>query len=172
MKIIDLLNEREKLSKENFKLTYNALFLPAKSSDEDRNVNRQYQDKVKRYNELTDRINEAYARTRINVTGYGEISLATAVGYCRDKCWYSDGSSDDSLVALLLEEDYQKDLIQTACWNDNPVFPTPQFDISPETSEENRKNGRECFRKIESLKNTMFCDLKAAIIKAISDTEV
>ena len=172
MKIIDLLNEREKLSNEEFKLSFNALFLPAGSSDEDRSVNRQYQDKVKRYNELTDRINEAYARTRVVVTGYGEISLATAVGYCRDRWWYFDGSSDDSLVALLLEKDYQRDLIQSACWNDYTLFPTPQFDISLENNEEKRKKDRACFKEIESLKNAMICDLKAAIIKAISDTDV
>ena len=172
MKIIDLLNEREKLSNERFTLSFNALFLPTGCSDEDRNVNRQYQDKVKRYNELTDRINEAYARTRINVMGYGEISLATAIEFydCSSRDLFSD--SGDCLVAFLSGRNYQDSILQKVYINDRPMFSITPCDLSFECNNEGGKKAKEQLDKVESLMKTMFCDLKAAIIKAISDTDV
>lgn len=172
MKLIDLLNERAKLAAENFHLSFNALFLPAGCTEKQKDKNREYQNKAKRYNELTDRINEAYVKTRLSVVGYGDISLATAICYYQSSLMCFDGADVYELANLLLAVDYQKDVIDSASWYvDETITPKPLLGM-PILNDEEMRASRERQDKINALHNERYYALQLAIITAITDTEV
>ena len=170
MKIIDLLKERVNLIGEHSSISPNAFFLTADCTEKERNDNRVYKDKVKQYNELTDRINEVYAKTRIKVEGYGDISLATAIDYYRSQ--YTEFGDKGDIASVLVAKDAVMHYASLARWySDGVVTPAVPLAFPMPDEEEERKRRKFC-QQINEFEATMFYELQTSILTAIATTEV
>ena len=169
MKIIDLLKERANLIGDSTSLSPNALLLPAGCTDKERNENREYKDKVKRYNELTDRINEAYAKTRLKVEGYGDISLATAIDYYRSQ--YAEFGDKGDIASILVAKDVVMHYASSARWYTDGVVAPPVAFGFPVPDEEEKERRKLC-KQINKFEETVFYELQTSILTAIATTEV
>lgn len=169
MKLIELLIKRAKLASEKMELSFSEAFLKANSVEQDKRGNKVFNDMVKRYNELNDQINEVYARVKVNVEEYGEISLATAISYFYDRT-RSFGESD-GFLPLLISGDYKEQMISSALFENNGCD-NEGVNIFEARPCFNNKSGRERYNIVANWKKSTFLDLQKAIMIAVVETEV
>ena len=162
MKLIELLVERKKLEDGRMRLSFGSFMLPANATEKEREENRKFKDNLKRHGELCDRINEVFAKTRIDVPEYGNISLATAVRYAGDLYEIAD---------ITLASDYFTDKTSFLSWdnmNNDSVFGNPVFLPCASNNDESREKNE----KVSDYRDSISLDLQVAIMKALVETTV
>lgn len=162
MKLIELLVERKKLEDGRMRLSFGSFMLPANATEKEREENRKFKDNLKRHGELCDRINEVFAKTRIDVPEYGNISLATAVRYAGDLYEIADIAS---------ASDYFTDKTSYIAFEDmdcSSVFGNPL--LAPNMI--NDEVSREKNDKVSDYRDSISLDLQVAIMKALVETTV
>ena len=85
MKLIDLLKERDLIVRKMKAKPIEEVGVGEGKSDEERRLHKEFESQMKQYHDICNKINEKMATTMINVEGYGELSVTTALGYYADR---------------------------------------------------------------------------------------
>lgn len=182
MKIIDLLAEKASLATKvtDSRVTSCMQVVDGTSENEHKRY-REYQQDVKRFNEICDDLNSAYSRTRISVPMYGDISLATALDYLRARCdgnrMCIDGAELETLLVDSVDFKYlavNKVYLSTAFVDDDEdttcACAAPHMGFGMGVGMGVSKPKKREYDK-DFLLNS-YNELKVAIMKAITETDV